>query len=197
MGDPQSPDPDLHFNVNFQTGAGDVRHTPIPWMAAVPKVSRAQASLPRRLLAARHGRLRPRARRARGEVRARGDRAREHGRARARAGARSGQQILLGTLLEGACLGPAATAMFASRAIDLNGDGVPESGGLIWSAHLMHTRDGMRQSVLDGVQLNRIFKGFDGHTKSGQAYNADGNADAMTSRATSTATGRSTSAGRR
>jgi hypothetical protein len=90
----------------------------------------------------------------------------------------SGQQILLGALLKGACLGPAATAMFASRAIDLNGDGQPDSGGLIWSAHLMHTRDGMRQSVLDGVQLNRIFKGFDGKkAKSGQDYNADGDAN--------------------
>jgi hypothetical protein len=32
----------------------------------------------------------------------------------------------------------------------------------------------MRQSVLDGVQLTRMLKGFDGTTKSGQDYNGDG-----------------------
>jgi hypothetical protein len=39
MGDPTSPDPDLHFHLNFQNGQGDVRHTPIPWVAAIPKAT--------------------------------------------------------------------------------------------------------------------------------------------------------------
>jgi len=39
MGEPSSPDPDLHFHVNFQSGQGDIRHTPIPWVAVIPKAT--------------------------------------------------------------------------------------------------------------------------------------------------------------
>ncbi|HEX8795601.1 MAG TPA: hypothetical protein VF765_31845 [Polyangiaceae bacterium] len=177
MGDPQSTDPDLHFNVNFQTGAGDVRHTPIPWMAVVPKTTAAHKP-PFPVAYWRHGTsifdleiVVHAAKYAREGIAIVSMDAPGHGLVLS-----PGEKTLLGALLKGACLGPTATAMSAGRAIDLNGDGTPDSGGLIWSAHLMHTRDGMRQSVLDGVQLNRIFKGFDGRTKSGQDYNANGDA---------------------
>jgi hypothetical protein len=176
MGDPQSPDPDLHFDVNFQTGAGDVRHTPIPWLAAIPKTTTAHKP-PFDVAYWRHGTgafdleaIVHAAHYAREGIALVSMDAPGHGLALSQ-----GEQTLLGALLKGACLGPTTTAMAASRAIDLNGDGTPDSGGLIWSAHLMHTRDGMRQSVLDGVQLNRMLKGFDGKTKSGQDYNGDGN----------------------
>ena len=175
MGDPLSPDPDLHFDINFMTGQGDVRHTPIPFIIAVPKTT-AQHKPPFPVAYWRHGT---------GVfdvemVVHSGLYAREgiallsmdnpgHGLVLT-----SGQQILLEALLKGACLGPAAAGLEASRAIDLNGDGAPDSGGQVWSAHLLHTRDGMRQAVLDGVQLTRMLKTFDGSTKSGQDYNSDG-----------------------
>lgn len=175
MGDPQSPDPDLHFAVSFTTGEGDVRHTPVPFLIAVPKATE-QHKPPFPVAYWRHGTslfdlemvLHAGIYGRQGIAVASMD-APGHGLVLAQ-----GQQILLEALLKGACLGGAAAGLELSRAIDLNGDGVPDSGGQVWSAHLLHTRDGMRQSVLDGVQLTRIFKTFDGVTKSGQDFDGDG-----------------------
>ena len=175
MGDPQSPDPDLHFHLNFQTGQGDVRHTPVPFLVAIPK-STARHGPPFPVAYWRHGTgvfdlemivhagLYAREGIALASMDAPG-----HGLVLT-----PGQQILLEALLKGVCLGGAARGLEASRAIDLNGDGAADSGGLVWSAHLLHTRDGMRQSVLDGVQLTRMLLGFDGTAKSGQDFNGDG-----------------------
>jgi hypothetical protein len=175
LGDPQSPDPDLHFDVNFETGQGDFRHTPVPFMLAVPKKTAAHGP-PYPVAYWRHGTglfdlemvvhagLYAREGIALASMDAPG-----HGLALTQ-----GQQILLEALLKGACMGGAARGLEASRAIDLNGDGAPDSGGLVWSAHLLHTRDTMRQSVLDGVQLTRMLETFDGTTKSGQDFNGDG-----------------------
>jgi hypothetical protein len=175
LGDPASADPDLHFSLNFMTGEGDVRHTPVPFVIAVPK-STAEHKPPFPVAYWRHGTglfsL---------EVVA-------HAGVYARQGIalvsmdapghglvlNHGQETLLESLFAQSCLGGAAAGMEASRAIDLNGDGVPDSGGLVWSAHLSHTRDGLRQGVLDGVQLTRMLKAFDGATKSGQDYDGDG-----------------------
>ncbi|HEY8086212.1 MAG TPA: hypothetical protein VIF09_00155 [Polyangiaceae bacterium] len=175
LGDPLSPDPDLHFNVSFQTGQGDVRHTPVPFLIAVPKTT-AKHGPPFPVAYWRHGTsifdlemivhagLYAREGIAIASMDAPG-----HGLVLT-----AGQQDLLEALLKGVCLGGAARGLEASRAIDLNGDGAPDSGGLVWSAHLLHTRDGMRQSVLDGVQLTRMLLGFDGTAKSGQDFNGDG-----------------------
>jgi hypothetical protein len=175
LGDPASTDPDLHFDVNFMTGQGDFRHTPIPFVITIPKTT-AEHKPPFPVAYWRHGTglfdleavlhsgLYAREGIALASMDAPG-----HGLVLSQ-----GEQLLLEALLKGACLGPAATAMEASRAIDLNGDGVPDSGGLVWSAHLLHTRDTMRQSVLDGVQLTRMLKTFDGTILSGQDYNNDG-----------------------
>ena len=175
LGDPLSPDPDLHFDVNFMTGQGDVRHDPIPFIIAVPKATAAHQP-PFPVAYWRHGTglfdlemVIHSALYAREGIALASMDNPGHGLVLT-----SGQQILLEALLKGACLGPAAAGLEASRAIDLNGDGVPDSGGQVWSAHLLHTRDGMRQAVLDGVQLTRMLKTFDGTTKSGQDYNADG-----------------------
>ena len=175
MGDPLSPDPDLHFALNFLSGQGDVRHAPVPFLIAVPKTTAAHKP-PFPVAYWRHGTsifdlemvvhagLYAREGIALASMDNPG-----HGLVLT-----SGQQILLEALLKGACLGPAAGGLEATRAIDLNGDGVADSGGQVWSAHLLHTRDGMRQAVLDGVQMTRMLETFDGATKSGQDYNSDG-----------------------
>src|ERR1019366_1863173 len=177
MGDPLSPDPDLHFDINFMNGQGDVRHSPIPFIIAVPKTT-TQHKPPFPVAYWRHGTglfdvemVIHSALYAREGIALASMDNPGHGLVLT-----SGQQILLEALLKGACLGPAAAGLEASRAIDLNGDGTPDSGGQVWSAHLLHTRDGMRQAVLDGVQLTRMLKTFDGSTKSGQDYNNDGDA---------------------
>ncbi|MCC6620632.1 MAG: hypothetical protein IT385_05225 [Deltaproteobacteria bacterium] len=48
------------------------------------------------------------------------------------------------------------------RALDLDGDGTDDSGGDYWTAYLFHTRDNVRQSALDYMQLVRILGTFDG-----------------------------------
>ncbi|MEZ4437998.1 MAG: hypothetical protein R3B72_02850 [Polyangiaceae bacterium] len=62
--------------------------------------------------------------------------------------------------LAGACYGPAFDALTAGRARDLDRDGEPDSGGDFWSSYLFHTRDAVRQSVLDHLQLVRILRTF-------------------------------------
>lgn len=66
----------------------------------------------------------------------------------------------------------------AGRARDLNNDGVPDSGGDFWTADTFHTRDMIRQSAVDQLQLLRILRSFDG--KGGLAggdFDGDGVAD--------------------
>ncbi|MGO8998381.1 MAG: hypothetical protein ACLQVI_34105 [Polyangiaceae bacterium] len=75
-----------------------------------------------------------------------------------------------------ACAQPTATHC-AGRAYDLNGDGTPDSGGYLWSAHIFHSRDNIRQSVVDQMQTVRMIRSFDGKTLSAQDYNFDGTPD--------------------
>ena len=51
-------------------------------------------------------------------------------------------------------------AITKSRSRDLDSNGAPDSGGDFWSSYLFHTRDGVRQSVLDHIQLVRIMRAF-------------------------------------
>jgi hypothetical protein len=53
-------------------------------------------------------------------------------------------------------------ALKTDRARDLNGDGWPDSGGDFWSADVFHTRDVIRQTVLDVMQAVRMLNSFDG-----------------------------------
>ncbi len=63
-------------------------------------------------------------------------------------------------LLAGACYAPMFDALTLGRMRDLNRDGIADSGGDFWSSYLFHTRDGVRQSVLDHIQLVRIMREF-------------------------------------
>lgn len=59
------------------------------------------------------------------------------------------------------------------RARDLNGDGQRDSGGDFWTADLFHTRDMVRQSVIDVMQLVRILRSWDGQRR--WQFDLDGN----------------------
>lgn len=80
-------------------------------------------------------------------------------------------------LFKGSCLGPTADALVQGRARDLNDDGRADSGGDFWTSYLFHTRDVVRQSVIDHLQLSRILRTFDGKTMSEQDFNSDGKPD--------------------
>lgn len=69
---------------------------------------------------------------------------------------------LLTGIFESDCLGPMSEAILTGRAEDLNGDGTVDSGGDFYSAYLFHTRDTIRQSVIDHMRSVQLFRSFDG-----------------------------------
>lgn len=61
------------------------------------------------------------------------------------------------------------------RAFDQNNDGRKDSGADFWTSYISHTRDVVRQSAIDYMQLVRIMKQFDGSTTWEFDVNRDGN----------------------
>ena len=70
---------------------------------------------------------------------------------------------LLEAVLASSCLAPLGRAIAEDRARDLNGDGSADSAGLYFSAYMFHTRDTLRQSVVDWLQAIRIVRSWQGH----------------------------------
>jgi len=68
-------------------------------------------------------------------------------------------------------------AALKGRARDMNGDGETDSGGDFWTAYMFHTRDVVRQSALDYMQLVRVFRAFDGSKSWKIDANGDGKAN--------------------
>jgi len=66
-------------------------------------------------------------------------------------------------------LGRFGTALLTTRARDLDNDGFLDPGGDFFSADPFHTRDAVRQSVVDWMMLVRILRTFDGTTQIAQA----------------------------
>lgn len=64
--------------------------------------------------------------------------------------------------------------VFKGRARDLNNDGKRDSGGDFWTADAVHTRDVVRQSAVDYMQLVRILRSFDGQQRWDFDLNGDG-----------------------
>lgn len=86
-------------------------------------------------------------------------------------------RLIVSSLLRGICNAGVAPALLENRARDINGDGTPDSGGDFWTAYVFHTRDAMRQSVLDQMQLIRAMRSFDGRTLSLDDLNHNGQLD--------------------
>ena len=59
------------------------------------------------------------------------------------------------------------------RAFDQNRDGIKDSGADFWTAYILHTREVVKQSALDYMQLVRLIRGFDGS----KTWKYDGNKD--------------------
>jgi hypothetical protein len=87
------------------------------------------------------------------------------------------ERSLIPLLLRGMCNGGLTAALTESRARDLNGDDVPDSGGDFWTGYVFHTRDAVRQHALDHMQLIRALRGFDGRARAGLDLNGDGRDD--------------------
>jgi hypothetical protein len=175
LGDPASPDPDTQFNLDFQSGAGTVTTDQVHFWILVPKET-AQFHQPFPITFWEHG------------VTGADDEAflyagnlakqgiatiaidmPEHGRYIPPADEKTAE-----FLLSASCVSPWITGIASGRDHDLNYDGIPDSGGLWWSAHVFHTRDVVRQGALDMMNAVRILRSFDGTEKAGQDYNANG-----------------------
>jgi len=61
-----------------------------------------------------------------------------------------------------------------ARARDLNNDGVPDAAADFWTYDVFHTRDVVRQTVLENIQLVRWLRSFDGKTMSPFDMDGDG-----------------------
>jgi len=68
-------------------------------------------------------------------------------------------------------------AILTDRAHDQNGDGLTDTGADFWSTYLFHTRDVVRQTALDYMQLIRIIRSFDGEKTWDLDVNGDGEPD--------------------
>ena len=79
--------------------------------------------------------------------------------------------------LSGYGLGPFVDATFKDRAFDQNADGAVDSGADFWTGYLFHTRDVVRQSALDYLQLVRILRSFDGTRRWNLDTTGDGRPD--------------------
>ena len=71
-------------------------------------------------------------------------------------------------------LGPFVDAVLKDRAYDLNNSFSPDSGGDFWTAYVFHTRDVVRQSALDYMQLIRMVDSWDGKKIWKHDLNGDG-----------------------
>jgi hypothetical protein len=65
-------------------------------------------------------------------------------------------------------------ATLTDRSFDQNNDGVKDSGADFWTGYMFHTRDVVRQSALDYMQLIRVFRSFDGERRWDFDVNGDG-----------------------
>ncbi len=54
----------------------------------------------------------------------------------------------------------AAKVLFTGRATDHNGDGIADPGAGFWTANSLRTRDMVRQTVVDHLQLVRVLRSF-------------------------------------
>ncbi len=175
IGDPASTDPDDHFHVSFMTGEGSVHTDQGHFWLSVPKAT-AGAKPPFPVAFWHHGTTLFDT-----EMFIHAGRYAKNGLALASIDAPGhglyvdpGQQFFLRALLSASCLEPFTNAIDSGRDIDLNGDGIPDSGGLIWSAHILRTRDNVRQAVLDAMQLTRTLASFDGKALADEDYNGNG-----------------------
>jgi len=84
------------------------------------------------------------------------------------------EEILASFEEDGKDLTPFWNAIQKDRAKDLNGDGILQPGGNFWTHDPFHTRDSVRQSVADNLQVIRILRSFDGEKTWPFDLNGDG-----------------------
>ncbi len=72
------------------------------------------------------------------------------------------QLDMVTAFFDAAGLSGLAKSVLSGRAIDWTGDGTVDSGDDFWTAYVFHTRDMVRQTVVDAMQVVRTLRAFDG-----------------------------------
>lgn len=86
------------------------------------------------------------------------------------------RQLML-DLADGLGFKPFVETFLLGRGRDLDGDGKIDAGGDTFSAYPFHTRDTLRQSLVDHLQLVRVLRGFDGVRRWAADADGDGRDD--------------------
>ncbi len=89
------------------------------------------------------------------------------------------ERAVVNNILSSYGIEPFGNASFMDRAFDQNFDinKQVDSGADFWTAYLPHTRDVVRQSILDHMQLVRVVRAFDGMATWDFDINMDGQKD--------------------
>lgn len=161
-GGPHSTDPTAAFNINYRSGEAEVTTDTVPFLVFVPKETE-QFKQPFDVNIYGHGYT--------GSIIEQilyaGNLA-QHGLTTISINAMGhglqfdskAEEIAARAILGSECYAPFFDALITTRARDLNRDERPDSGGDFWSSYLFHTRDGVRQSILDHIQLVRVLRSF-------------------------------------
>jgi hypothetical protein len=175
-GGPKGTDPNAAFHLNYLTGQGDYWQDTVWFWMTVPKKKYGAQPFPINFYG--HGYTGDpteifvyAGHQARQGIATVGVAAVGHGMS-------TSDAMTAKPILKGGCLGPFSDAIMGSRARDLNNDGKTDSGGDFWTSYIFHTRDVVRQSVLDYMQATRIFRSFTGKERV-QDYDGDGKLDIM------------------
>ncbi|MBX3187372.1 MAG: hypothetical protein KF819_10175 [Labilithrix sp.] len=174
LGDPNAESPDGKFELDYRTGAGRIVRDAVQFWISVPK-ARGTAKQPFATTVWAHGTSLHA-----DEIIIRAGYFAKHGLAMMGINMPGhglyldrGLESVAEAFLGQACLKPWVKALSTGRHRDLNGDGEPDSGGLLWTAHVFHSRDNIRQSVVDEMQATRVLRAFDG-VRRDQDFNGDG-----------------------
>ncbi|MBX3261269.1 MAG: hypothetical protein KF782_16405 [Labilithrix sp.] len=186
LGDPKNEDPDGKFELDFRSGAGRVGRDTVQFWLSVPKATEAKEA-PDGTFTQAHEAPFPVTVWAHGttlhadEIIVRAGYFAKQGLAMMGINMPGhglyldpGLEAVANVVFRGECLSPWVRALGSGRHTDLNGDGEPDSGGLLWSAHVFHSRDNIRQAVVDEMQATRVLRAWDGVRRSTQDYDGDG-----------------------
>lgn len=89
----------------------------------------------------------------------------------------AGQLNMVKVLFKSKGLQGMGDAIIAGRALDQNADGRPDSGVDFWTSYIFHTRDVVRQTTVDIMQVTRTLASFDGKRTWHHDANQDGKDD--------------------
>ncbi|MCB9596346.1 MAG: hypothetical protein H6719_26725 [Sandaracinaceae bacterium] len=161
LGDPDAENVNDTWDIDRQTGEARIERDVVPMFIVIPKETAThQQPFPTTLYAHGYGSLNLEAIAFAGLVASQGVAtvsidAQGHG-------VPLGDDLrpLLSAVLGSNCLAPLGRAISLDRARDLNFDGTADSAGLFFSAYMFHTRDTLRQSVVDWLQATRILRTF-------------------------------------